>query len=181
MGYSTMGFAAGVLLAVRGEVPFSPLWGMLTAATFVSGTLSFAIVPLIAGAAPLSSVALLALAVNFRYAFYGFSMLGRWKNVPLVKKLYLIHMLTDENYALETSCAEADPKRYESYCLRLSAFNQSYWIAGCTAGCVVVYALERTLSPEMIKDASGGIEFAMVALFLVILTDQIRGFLRRGH
>jgi 4-azaleucine resistance transporter AzlC len=181
MGYSSMGFAAGVLLGAKGDVPFAPVWGLLTSAMFVSGTLSFAIVPLLASSASIASVALLTLAINFRYAFYGISMLSRWKDVPLLKKLFLIHMLTDENYALETSCAEADPKRYESYCLRLSAFNQSYWIAGCTAGCVVVYALERALSPETIKDASGGIEFAMVALFLVILTDQIKGFLRRGR
>ena len=46
MGYSTMGFAAGVLLAAKGNVPFAPLWGFCTAAAFVSGTRSFSIVPL---------------------------------------------------------------------------------------------------------------------------------------
>ena len=181
MGYSTMGFAAGVLMAAKADVPFAPVWGFLTAATFVSGTLSFAIVPLIAQSAPLASVAMLTLAINFRYAFYGFSMLGKWKNIPLAKKLYLIQMLTDENYALETACTLQDGKRHESYCLKLSAFNHFYWVAGCTAGCAAVCALERALSPERIKAATNGIEFAMVALFLVILTDQIKGFLRHGR
>jgi predicted branched-subunit amino acid permease len=36
MGYSTMGFAAGVLLGARGNVPFSPIWGFLSSASFVS-------------------------------------------------------------------------------------------------------------------------------------------------
>ena len=180
MGYSTMGFAAGVLLGARGNVPFSPIWGFLSSASFVSGTLSFAIVPLLASSAPLVAIALLTLIINFRYAFYGFSMLSRWKNVSFFKKLFLIHMLTDENYALETACKIQEPDKYETYCTYLSFLNLSYWIIGVTSGCIVVYALEKALSPESIKSATKGIEFAMVALFLVIFTDQIKEALRRG-
>lgn len=50
-----------------------------------------------------------------------------------------------------------------------------------TLGALSVYALECALSPERIKGATEGVEFAMVALFLVIFTEQIRGFVRRGH
>lgn len=181
MGYSTMGFAAGVLMGAKAGVPFAPVWGFLSAAAFVSGTLSFAIVPLLAAGASLPSVALLTLAINFRYAFYGISMLSRWKSVPFPKKLFLIHMLTDENYALETAARIPEPERYGRYCTCLSLLNLSYWVAGVTTGCTVVYALEKALSPERIKDASQGVEFAMVALFLVILTDQIREAVRRGR
>ena len=180
MGYSSMGFAAGVLLGAKGEVPFAPVWGLLTSAMFVSGTLSFAIVPLLASSASIASVALLTLAINFRYAFYGISMLSRWKDVPLPKRLFLIHMLTDENYALETACRIREPRRYERYCTYLSLFNLSYWISGVTSGCLTVYILEKALSPERIKSATHGIEFAMVALFLVIFTDQMREAFRRG-
>lgn len=180
MGYTTMGFAAGVLMGAKADVPFSPLWGFLTAASFVSGTLSFAIVPLIAQNASLTAVAAITLMINFRYAFYGISMLSRWRTVSFFKKLFLIHMLTDENYALETASTIKDQKLYEKYCTCLSALNLSYWISGVTSGCLVVYALEKALSPERIKTATQGIEFAMVALFLVIFTDQMRGFFGRG-
>lgn len=180
MGYTTMGFAAGVLMGAKADVPFSPLWGFLTAAAFVSGTLSFAIVPLVAQSASLAAVATITLMINFRYAFYGISMLSRWKTVPFFKKLFLIHMLTDENYALETASTIKDQKLYEKYCTYLSALNLSYWISGVTSGCLVVYALEKALSPERIKAATQGIEFAMVALFLVIFTDQMKGFFGRG-
>lgn len=180
MGYSTMGFAAGVLLGAKADAPFAPIWAMLTAATFVSGTLSFAIVPLMAQSASLITIAAITLLINFRYAFYGISMLSRWKNTSFFKKLFLIHMLTDENYALETACTISDSKMYEKYCLYLSTLNLSYWIGGVSSGCLVVYTLEKALSPEKIKAATQGIEFAMVALFLVIFTDQIRGFLRNG-
>jgi 4-azaleucine resistance transporter AzlC len=180
MGYSTMGFAAGVLMGAKADVPFSPLWGMLSAASFVSGTLSFAIVPLLASSAPLAAVAMLTLAINFRYAFYGISMLTRWKNVPILKKLFLIHLLTDENYALETASTIKDPAQYERYCILLSTLNLSYWIFGVTSGCTIVWALEKALSPERIKASTQGIEFAMVALFIVIFTQQIKEFFNRG-
>lgn len=178
MGYSTMGFAAGVLLAAKGNVPFAPLWGFCTAAAFVSGTLSFSIVPLMAQNASLTAIAAITLLINFRYAFYGISMLSRWKNVFFLKKLFLIHMLTDENYALESASNIRNPRLYEKYCTYLSMLNLSYWILGVTSGCSIVYALEKALSPEKMKTAAQGIEFTMVALFLVIFTDQIKGFLR---
>ena len=178
MGYSTMGFAAGVLLAAKGTVPFAPLWGFCTAAAFVSGTLSFSIVPLMAQNASLTAIAAITLLINFRYAFYGISMLSRWKNVFFLKKLFLIHMLTDENYALESASNIRNPRLYEKYCTYLSMLNLSYWILGVTSGCSIVYALEKALSPEKMKTAAQGIEFTMVALFLVIFTDQIKGFLR---
>ncbi len=181
MGYSTMGFAAGVLLAAKGDVPFAPVWGCLSAAAFVSGTLSFAIVPLLASSSSLIAIAVLTLAINFRYAFYGISMLSRWKDVKILKKLFLIHMLTDENYALETSSPIEHSRLYERYCTYLSALNLSYWVIGVTLGAFSVYALERALSPERIKAATEGVEFAMVALFIVIFTEQIKGFLRRGN
>lgn len=180
MGYSSMGFAAGVLLGARGDVPFSPLWGFVTSAAFVSGTLSFAIVPLLANGASITAIALLTLAINFRYAFYGITMLSRWKNVSFFRKFFLIHMLTDENYALETSCRIREPRLYAKYCTVLSLLNLSYWVFGVTSGCIAVYALEKALSPEKIKAASQGVEFAMVALFLVIFTEQMKGFFSRG-
>ena len=176
MGYSTMGFAAGVLLAAKGNVPFAPLWGFCTAAAFVSGTLSFSIVPLMAQNASLTAIAAITLLINFRYAFYGISMLSRWKNVFFIKKLFLIHMLTDENYALESASNIRNPRLYEKYCTYLSMLNLSYWILGVTSGCSIVYALEKALSPEKMKTAAQGIEFTMVALFLVIFTDQRRIF-----
>jgi 4-azaleucine resistance transporter AzlC len=181
MGYSTMGFVAGVLLAAKGDVLLSPLWGLLSSACWVTGTMSIAGVGPISERASVYAFALITLAGNFRYAFYGISMLSRWKSVPFPKKLFLIHMLTDENYALETAARIPEPDRYERYCTCLSLLNLSYWVAGVTTGCTVVYALEKALSPERIKDAAQGVEFAMVALFLVILTNQIREAVRRGH
>ena len=71
MGYTTMGFAAGVLLSVKGGVPCAPAWSFAIAASLVSGTMSFSIVPAMAASESFPAVALLTLGINFRYAFYG--------------------------------------------------------------------------------------------------------------
>ena len=174
MGYSTMGFVAGVLLAAKGGVILSPLWAFLSSALWVTGTMSIAGVQPIAARAPIYAFVLMSLAVNFRYCLYGFSLLRRWKDVPLLRKCYLILMLTDENYALESSCVIRDPERNLRYCMFLSVLNHSYWIVGVTIGAIVVCLLGMAVDPEAIRRWTNGMEFSMAALFIVILTDQIK-------
>lgn len=169
-GYSTMGFASGVLMAVKGGVPCPPFWAALLALSAVSGTLSFAMVPLMASGASALSAALLTLCVNFRYVFYGFSMRERWRGVPFFQKWFLVHSLADEIFALDLAHREEDPLKNRYYCLWNHFFNVSYWIFGTTAGAAVGAAFQLP---------SKGIEFAMPALFLVILTDQVRDLLAR--
>ena len=180
MGYTTMGFVAGVLLAAKGNVVLSPLWAFLSSALWVTGTMSIAGVSEIAQRSSAYAFALMTLAVNFRYAFYGFSMLSRWKDVPFFRKAYLILMLTDENYALEASCPIKDPAENLRYCTLLSILNHSYWVVGLTVGAVVVCILGHLIDPETIRRYTNGMEFSMAALFIVIFTDQMREFLKHG-
>ena len=160
MGYTTMGFVAGVLLAAKGNVALAPLWGFLSSALWVTGTMSIAGVPHIAAHISAAAFALMTLAVNFRYAFYGFSMLGRW---------------------IESASPIKDPEEHLRYCTYLSALNHSYWIVGVTSGAVAVALLGMVVDPDSIRSWTNGMEFAMLALFLVIFTDQMRGVLRRGR
>ncbi len=171
MGYVTMGIAAGVLLAAKGDVPCPPLWAALISATVVSGTLSFAIVPAFAASDSALAVALLTLGINFRYAFYGFSLLGRWRTVPLPLKLFLVNSLSDEIYALDVACRLKDPARYRYYCMWNHYLCWLYWLIGPVAGASAGVALPLP---------TNGIDFAMVALFLVILTDQIKGMVKKN-
>lgn len=171
MGYGTMGFAAGVLFAARGGTALSALWSGLFAVAGFSGTLQFVMVDWVREHAALGTVALMTLAISFRYALYGFTLIERWRGVPLWKKLFLIHGLADENFALECACPFKDRADALFYCLVLTALDLSYWTSGATLGAL---AGERLPIPDK------GLEFVMAALFIAILTDQLRALFTRG-
>ena len=165
MGYLTMGFAAGVLFAGRVEVPGVGFWAFLTSATSISGALQFLMSEWAQIKTPLIDVALLTVCLNLRYAMYGFSLLERFRGLPLPQKLYLIWTLTDETYALEVENRTPPGENPVAYCLAVAAFDHLYWVVGVTAG---------ALAGSGIRFDNRGIDFAMTALFLVILTDQCR-------
>ncbi len=165
MGYTTMGFAAGVLLAAKSGVRLPALWAFLTSATSISGALQFMLVDWIRTARPMLDVALLTVCLNIRYSMYGLSLIERFRGLPLPKKLYLIWSLTDETYALEVENKVPPGGDSILYCLTLAALNHFYWILGVVSGALAGAALPFP---------NKGIDFAMTALFLVILTDQCR-------
>ena len=165
MGYTTMGFAAGVLLAAKSGVRLPALWAFLTSATSISGALQFMLVDWIQKAQPMLDVALLTVCLNVRYSMYGLSLIERFRGLPLGKKLYLIWSLTDETYALEVENKVPPGGDSILYCLTLAALNHFYWIFGVVSGALAGAALPFP---------NKGIDFAMTALFLVILTDQCR-------
>ena len=165
MGYLTMGFAAGVLFAGRIEVPAVGFWAFLTSATSISGALQFLMSEWAQKQTPLLDVALLTFCLNLRYAMYGFSLLERFRGIPWWKKFYLIWTLTDETYALEVENKVPEGESSLSYCLAVAAFDHLYWVIGVTSG---------ALFGSGVRFDNRGIDFAMTALFLVILTDQCR-------
>ncbi len=165
MGYSAMGFAAGVLLAAHSGISVPAAWSALFGAVCVSGALQFMITGWLREMTPLLDVALITFCLNLRYSMYGISMLERFAGTGFWRKGYLIWAMTDETYALEVENEQKDRKNDIFYCICLAAMNHCYWIAGVTAGAVAGSALPFPTE---------GIDFAMTALFLVILTDQCR-------
>ena len=166
MGYGTMGFAAGVVFAASSGVVHPAALSGAIGISCLSGTLQFVIGDWMGKGLSLGSVALLTFAISFRYGLYGFSLIERWRGIGLWRKLFLISGLADENYALETSCTLKNRDDYAKYCTILTALNISYWFLGTTIG---AYAGATLPIPHK------GIEFVMAALFISILTDQIKG------
>ena len=165
MGYIAMGFAAGVLLSSQGGTDHPAAWGILTAMTSISGTLQFLFPGWFRSGTPLTEVILLTFCINFRYAMYGFSLLGKFRDLPWWKRCYLIWTLTDETYALEVASPYPAGKDNSKYCLTLAILDHLYWITGVAAGAI---------AGSHLPFSGQGVDFAMTALFLVILTDQIR-------
>ena len=163
-GYGTMGFAAGVLLAVNGGISFSAFWAAISSATFISGPLQYLFVDWVRTSASIGGVLLVVLCVNLRYSLYGLSLLETFQGAGFWTRMYLIAGITDETYALEVAC-NLPPEKKRKYCLILTALDHMYWVVGVTAGALIGSALSLP---------SKGIDFAMTALFLVILTEQCR-------
>ncbi len=163
LGYLAMGFAGGVLLAK--ETGLGAFWAFLTSSTAVSGTLQFLIVDMFCNQTALWTVAIITLSVNIRYALYGLPLVDRWRGIPIWMKLYLILTLTDETFALVVENKVPEGEDSLTYCFLISMFNHLYWITGVVSG---------NVAGHLVQFNAKGIDFAMTALFIVILLDQLK-------
>lgn len=159
-GYLALGFGFGVLLSTEG---FSAWWALFMSITMFGGSMQYAAVDILSDGVTLLSAALTTLIINARHLFYGISLIDKYKGTGL-KKIYMIHALTDETYSL-VSIDEltVDVKNKKLYYFLVSLFDHCYWIAGCTLG--AVFGNTVTFNSE-------GIDFVLTALFLTIFTEQ---------
>ena len=159
-GYIPLGMAFGVLFQSLGyHWLFAPLAGVI----IYAGSAQFMAVGLLAAGVSYAEAFVATLVLNSRHIFYGLSVMSRYPKSGLTR-WYLIFGLTDETYSLITAKAPATSAstRYFGY---LTGLNQSYWVLGC--------ALGASLQSFFAFD-SRGFEFALVALFLVLLIEQVR-------
>jgi 4-azaleucine resistance transporter AzlC len=156
LGYVTLGTAFGSGLTWW----LAPLMSLV----IYAGAAQFmAVGLLLSGAGPLEA-ALVAGLVNSRHAVYGLSLLEAYKGAGVFKP-YLIFALTDETYGLLTTLPApvgVEPKRY--YFL-LSLLNQAWWLSGTLLG-----AIAGRLLPFRLQ----GLDFALTALFTVLVIEQAR-------
>lgn len=153
-GYLFLGFGFGLLMQQKG---YGVLWSCAMSVFIYAGSMQYVAVNLLTGGAGLVTTALTTLMVNARHLFYGVSMVDHYRDTGK-KKPYLIFALTDETYSLV-----AGKNKPHSYCLTVSALNQSYWVAGTALG-----SLAGTLIPVELE----GIGFVLTALFVTIFTEQ---------
>lgn len=162
-GYIPLGMAFGVLFVTQLDYPWwgAPLMGI----TIYAGAGQILAVSLLAAYTGLLEVFIAMFVLNARHLFYGLSLLGRFKGAGL-RKLYLIFGLTDETYSLLTSRPRSDDIDTErTIDFRITLFNQIYWVIGCALGAL----LGRAVAFD-----STGIEFALVALFIVLTIEQYK-------
>ena len=162
MGYTTMGAAFGILMVT--DTQFGPLWVLLLSITQESGSLQFAAVGMMKQLMPLAETALMSLLINIRYSVYGLSLIEPFKKCGW-KRFYMIGALTDETYALLVQDERPEDVKREDFMFLVAIFNHLYWIAGTLAG---------ALAGKLLKCDMRGVDFAMTALFLVIMIDQVR-------
>ena len=150
-GYIVLGLGFGILLRVAG---FGALWALAMSVTMYAGSMQYVGVSLISGGTSLLTVAITTLMVNARHLFYGISLIDRYRGAG-AKKLYLMHALTDETYALVTGSHVPEFADAHSYYFAVSILNHAYWIIGCVLGSLV---------GAILPFSSEGVDFAMTAL-----------------
>ncbi len=155
-GYVPLGMAFGILFSTL-EYPwyYATLMGVIVFA----GAAQYLSVGLLSAGAGLSEVFVATLLLNSRHMFYGLTMLTRYPRRGWLR-WYLIFGITDETYALLST----QPQREPAYYGWVTGLNQFWWVSGCTLGALLA---------QVIAFDSRGMEFALVALFLVLLYEQL--------
>ncbi|MBR4080726.1 MAG: AzlC family ABC transporter permease [Clostridia bacterium] len=157
-GYLFLGIAYGVTMRESG---FGFGWTALASMTVYAGSMQFALIGLMAAAFSPVTTVLMTLLVNARHLFYGLSLLEPYGRASHGRQ-YLIFALTDETYSLVISGAPQDVDA-ERWYLAVTALDHSYWVLGSCVGALLGQVIPFDMS---------GVEFAMTALFTVIVTEQ---------
>ncbi|WP_366180837.1 AzlC family ABC transporter permease [Actinomyces timonensis] len=164
VGYLTLGSATGILLAAEGLAWWwAPVWSVL----IYSGTMQLLLVALAGAGAPLGAIAASTLFVSGRHVFYGLGFpLDRVRGRALAR-LYAVHAITDEVYALLSS--KDRHAMTGRYVLTVEVISHFAWISGATVG---------ALAGQWLADAIGErislLGFVLTALFVVLAIENWR-------
>ena len=161
MGYLAIGCAFGFLIADAGY----PWWlALIMSVIMYAGAGQYIAVGLFAVGVSLWEAALVQFVVNARHIAYGLSMMNQFSSAgPL--KFYLIFGLTDETFALLASLPEEESSGERTrLMLLITLLNHSYWVVGSVIGAA---------AGSLIPFSAGGIGFALTALFIVLMIEQM--------
>ncbi len=158
MGYIVLGMAFGMLLESKG---YGIIYALLMSVFIYAGSMQFVTINLLTASASLMSAAIMTLLINARHMVYGLSMIKKFEGMGNLKP-YVIFSLTDETYSLLVGkVPENVDEKY--YLFFVSLFDQCYWIIGSALG---------SLIGSMLSINTTGLDFAMTALFVVIVVEQ---------
>ena len=160
-GFSFLGVTYGILMSVSG---FAFWQSTLISLTVFAGSMQFVAVNLLLGAFDPRAAFFMTLMINARHSFYGISMLDNFKGMGK-KRFYLIFGMCDETFSI--NCTATPPKDVDrgAFMLAVTALDHFYWVAATALG---------GLFGSVIRFNTEGLDFAMTALFVVILTEQLR-------
>lgn len=151
-----MGIAFGLLITQMG---FAWWWAPIFSIVIYAGSMEFLAITMVTGAVGPFSAALYTFLVNFRHVFYGIS----YPNQAVHNRLamtYAVYTLTDEVYAIVAS--RRGVPWTQMRIITIHAILQTFWVLGGITG-----GLAGAIIPEGLE----GMEFALTALFVVLLVE----------
>ena len=156
--YFFLGAAYGIMME---ETGFPWYVALLLSMTVYTGAFQFVLITFLSTGASLLTIAITALLMNSRQSFYSLTFLNDFKQMGK-RKLYMIHSLTDETYAVNCTL-ELPRKEKEDTMFGVALLSHCYWMAATVAGAVL---------GQLIPFELEGIDFCMTALFVIIFMDQ---------
>lgn len=156
--YFFLGAAYGIMMEDTG---FPWYVALLLSMTVYTGAFQFVLITFLSTGASLLTIAITALLMNSRQSFYSLTFLNDFKRMGK-RKLYMIHSLTDETYAVNCTL-ELPRKEKEDTMFGVALLSHCYWMAATVAGAVL---------GQLIPFEMEGIDFCMTALFVIIFMDQ---------
>lgn len=158
-GYLAIGIAFGIMLETSGY----PWYLAAIMSIFIyAGALEYMAVSFLVSSTPMVEIAIMSFLVNFRHIVYGLSLFNQVNRARRFKP-YVIFALTDETYALLTTIHYPPRINREKYTFFIALFDHCYWVIGSVLG---------ALAGSLIPFDSKGIDFALTALFIVLLIEQ---------
>ena len=156
--YFFLGAAYGIMME---ETGFPWYVALLLSMTVYTGAFQFVLITFLSTGASLLTIAITALLMNSRQSFYSLTFLNDFKRMGK-RKLYMIHSLTDETYAVNCTL-ELPQKEKEDTMFGVALLSHCYWMAATVVGAVL---------GQLIPFELEGIDFCMTALFVIIFMDQ---------
>lgn len=161
LGLFPLGLAFGLLVTQLG---FAWFWAPVLSIAIYAGSMEFLALALITGGVGPISAALYGLLVNFRHVFYALNY-PLMKIKTLVGRAYGVYALTDETYAVVS--ARRGVNWTGPRVITLQMMLQGGWISGGIIG-----GLFGSVLPFQLE----GMEFALTALFIVLMIEAFAGY-----
>ena len=155
--YLFVSMAYGLMMS---EAGFGWLYTLFASLAIYTGAFQFVLISFLSGGAAYVTIALTALLMNSRQTFYSLTFLDDFKSMGR-RRLYMIHTMTDEMYAVNCTLDKNDPDR-KNIMFFMALLSRSYWMTGAVLGGILGQIIPFDLT---------GIDFCMTALF-IILIDQ---------
>lgn len=153
-----LGLSYGIYMYHLG---FSAWYPSLMSLLIFAGSVEFVAGNMLLGAFDPIQALLLTIMINARHLFYGLAMLEPFRNTGL-KKAYLIFGMCDESFSINSSAKVPEGVDKGWFMFFVTLFNHFYWFSGATIG---------GLLGSLLSIHVEGIEFVMVAMFLVIFME----------
>lgn len=159
-GYLCLGAAFGILLRTAG---YGIGWSIAMSMICYCGSMQFVGVSLLTAAFDPFQALLMSVMVNARHAFYGLSMLEKYRAPPGSPCFDLYPDGRDLFSGIHTGAAGGRSRR--DFYFWISLLDYLYWQVGCTLGNAV---------GGLLTFDTTGLDFTLTALFIVLLLEQVK-------